>query len=282
MNEQSQNRPSPFDYLDYRKFLRDYYECAKKSRSGFSFRAFSQKAGFGSSNFYKLVMDGDRNLTKDSIQKFAKTLKLNKQETEFFSLLVQFNQAKSHEEKDKHYQTLLQSRKFKQLKPIEKDKYQYYSAWYHPIVRELITSKDFNGSLHWLAEKIYPQLPVEKIEKSIQLLEKLGLIQKDKKGQYKQTETLLTTGDEAAAVITIKYHHNMLRLTEYQLTKVPAQHRDISSMTLGVSKDKIPELKKKIQEFRKEILKMVSTETEAEEVAVLNMQFLPVTKFWGE
>ena len=48
-------------------------------------------------------MDGDRNLTIESIEKFAAGLKLNKQEREFFHHLVLFNQAESHQEKDAHF-----------------------------------------------------------------------------------------------------------------------------------------------------------------------------------
>lgn len=51
--------PDVFEYLDYRAFLRDYYAERKQSR-GLSFRSFSKRAGLGSPNYLKLVMEGAR------------------------------------------------------------------------------------------------------------------------------------------------------------------------------------------------------------------------------
>src|SRR5579885_1444837 len=101
-----------FHYTDYRQFLRDWYLAAKKGRGSLSFRTFSKRAGLKSTNFLKLVMDGERNLTEVSLVKFMSALKLNKEQQEFFRNLVFFNQSKSNEEKDLYYQRLIRSRKF--------------------------------------------------------------------------------------------------------------------------------------------------------------------------
>ncbi|OVE82536.1 hypothetical protein BVY03_00700 [bacterium K02(2017)] len=271
-----------FHYFDYREFLKDFYQQAKKSRAGFSLRSFSQKAGFGSSNFFKLVMDGDRNLTSKSLVKFMRGLNLNKQETEFFKNLVFFNQAKSHADKDFYYQKMLQSQKFNKLKPVDKIQYELYSTWYHPVILELISSKAFDGTILWLKNKIVPELSDKQIEKSIKILEKLEFIKKDKNNRWKQSTPLITTGAEATSLVLINYHQHLLKLTHDQLTKVPAATRDVSAMTLGVPKERIAEIKKKVQEFRNDIMKLVSTDETSEEVILLNIQLLPVTKSWDE
>lgn len=271
------NKVSLFEYLDYRQYLKDLYVTSKAKRQAFSFRTFSKRAGFTSSNFYKLVMDGDRNLTEESLVKFMKGLGLNKQEQDFFRNLVFFNQAKIHEEKDRYYQKLLQSRKFNQLKPIEKEQYEYYSSWYYAVVREMICAKDFDGSCEWLMSRIEPELSRTQIEKSMQVLEKLGFIKKVE-GKWQQTSSLVTTGAESASLVLLNYHKNVLELTRDQLPKILPEDRDVSSLTLGVSRARIPELKKHIQQFRQQILKMVSTDMEPEEVLLLNIQMIPVTK----
>ena len=43
----------------------------------------------------KLIMEGERNLTEESIEKFVKGLRLKKTEAEYFRILVRFNQTKS-------------------------------------------------------------------------------------------------------------------------------------------------------------------------------------------
>ncbi len=266
-----------FQYSDYRQFLRDWYHESKKLRGSISFRSLARRAGFKSINFFKLVMEGKRNLTEESLVKVAAGLRLNKQEKDFFRNLVFFNQAKTHEEKDFYYQALLRSRKFSQLKPIEKDQYEYYSTWYHPVIRELVVSKDFDGSAAGLARRLSPPITPAQTEKSIALLEKLGFIQKADDGRWRQASSLVSTGAELSSHLVHNYHKVILDLTKEILDRVPATRRDISTMTLGVVKDRVPELKKKIQDFRQEILKLVSVDAHPEEVIQLNIQMFPLT-----
>lgn len=267
-----------FRYDDYRKYLRDWYKEAKASRGSFSFRTFSKRAGFTSPNYFKLVMDGDRNLTEESLPLFIKGLKLNKQEQEFFRNLVLFNQSKTHDQKDFYYQRLLQSKKFHQLKPIEKDHYEYCSTWYHAVIRELIISKDFDGSIEWIANQIEPALTLTQVEKSVDLLEKLNFIEKTGPHKWRQSDALISTGPEISSLVLLNYHMSLLDLTKEKLVNVPSDKRDVSALTLGVAKENLPALKKKIQDFRKEILKYISLDASPDTVVQLNMQMYPMTR----
>lgn len=266
-----------FNYKDHRAFLTDWYKHCKKNRRGFSFRTFSKEAGFSSPNFLKRVMEGSRNLSLESIPKCAQGLNLNKQETEFFKNLVLYTQATTHADKNFYYQQILKSRKISELKPIEKEQYDYYSTWYHPVIRELITSKNFDGTPEWLSKKISPAITTDQASHSLELLQKLGFIEKQKMG-WMQTQPLVTTGAEALSLSMMNYHQNVLTLVKEQLPKIKADNRDISALTLGVAKGRIPELKKKIGEFRQEILKLVAEDTEPENVVLLSIQLLPVSQ----
>ncbi len=267
-----------FQYTDYRTYLRDWYRAAKESRGSFSFRRFSHQAGFTSPNYFKMVMDGDRNLTEESLNKFVVALGFNKQEQEYFRNLVFFNQARNHEEKDAYYRRFLQLRKFNQLKPIEKHQYEYYSSWYHPVVRELVTAKAFDGTPEWIAGRIFPMITPQQAKRSLEILEQLGLIEKIGSGTWKQTSSLVSTGAETQELVLLKYHQNLLELSASALTQIPQAERDVSALTLGIRADSLPQIKRKVQEFRQDILKLVSTDTEPEKVVLLNIQLLPVTR----
>ena len=272
------SKTSIYAYSDYRAFLRDWHKVVKKSGKAFSFRSFSRRAGFQSPNFFKLVMDGSRNLTEESLAKFASGLRLSRPEAEFFRNLVFFTQAKSHDEKNLFYKRLLQSRQFSQLKSLEKSQYEYYSTWYHPVIRELIASPEFDGTSEWLASHIHPPILAEQAEQSLKLLETLGLIRKAGSQHWKQTSALVTTGPEVTSLILMNYHQSILGLAREVLPLIPGHRRDISAVTLGVSEDKLPELKKKIQTFRQEILKFVSLEEKPTSVALMAIQLFPLTQ----
>ena len=85
---------SVYQYRNYRKYLRDFYHEKKRSNPYYSFRVFSMRAGFRAPNVLKLVMDGERNLTRNSVEKFIKGLSLCDGEARCFENLVLCNQGK--------------------------------------------------------------------------------------------------------------------------------------------------------------------------------------------
>src|SRR5579885_2294414 len=193
----SRNGINIFSYLDFRKFLREWYQSSKE-KYGFSYRVFSRLAGFTSSNIFKLVMEGRRNLTEDSIKKFAKFLKLGRAEAEYFRSLVLFNQAETHEEKNLHYQKLIRSQRVQELQPLLKDRYEYYSTWYHPVIRELVVAKDFDGTMDWISKRLRPEVAPVQVKKSIELLERMHFIEKDPEThRWRQASPLVTSGAES-------------------------------------------------------------------------------------
>src|SRR3954470_5034384 len=99
--------PDVFRFRDYRAFLRAFYEQNKSNEYGFSLRAFSKRARLRSSNYLKLVMDGERNLTSEMAVRFAKACSLRGQAADYFCELVAFNQAKSAAERERAYARLI-------------------------------------------------------------------------------------------------------------------------------------------------------------------------------
>jgi uncharacterized protein (TIGR02147 family) len=79
---------SIYDYTDYRRFLADYYAARKKNCPSFSYRNFARRASISSSGLYKEIVDGKRGLSRALIVKFARALKLNRRETNYFEAMV--------------------------------------------------------------------------------------------------------------------------------------------------------------------------------------------------
>ena len=113
-------------------------------------------------------------------------------------------------------------------------------------------------------------------------MEALGFIQKDKNGNWKQCSNVVSTGDEARSHLLFNYHLNLIELTKSSLHEIKAEKRDISAITVGLAESKIPVIKKRIQEFRKEILEIVSEDSETERVYQMNIQFFPLMADEGD
>ena len=71
-----------FRYLDYRAFLAEYYRVRKLR--GFSYRAFSRRAGLAAPNYLKLVIEAKRNLTADMATCFADACGLHGEGADYF------------------------------------------------------------------------------------------------------------------------------------------------------------------------------------------------------
>src|SRR5258706_2599512 len=101
------DKPDIYTYTDYRKFLADYYREQKARDPKFSNRYFSQKIGYNSSGFFSDVLSGKKNLTGPVLLKLARALKLKKGEEEYFINLVNFNQARTIDERNRFYEKLM-------------------------------------------------------------------------------------------------------------------------------------------------------------------------------
>lgn len=267
-----------YQYDDYRKFLRDLYQELKETKRAFSFRFFAREAGFTSPNYLQLVMNGERNLSPASIQKFSKGLRLGKQEAEFFENLVLFNQSKSAEEKTRYFQRMARNRRFRGIKQLEREQFEYYARWYYPAVRELVQLSSFKEDPEWISKHLRPKITSRQAQQALELLFKLGLLSRDADGKLHQVNPLVTSGAEVSSLAVTNFHKEMLREASASIERFPASVRDISGVMVAIPKNKIPELKERVSKFRKELLSLMEEGGQKSDIVMqLNVQLFPLS-----
>lgn len=277
-----QKMKSIFEYDNYRKYLKDVYENSKAENSKFSFRYFSRLAGFQSPNFLKLIIDGRRNFALPGIEKCAKALKFNEEETFFFRNLVLLNQATSYEEKQDYATELLKCKTYKQMHPLKESQFHYLTTWYFVPLREMVNLKNFKEDPEWIAKRLSPPITGEEVTQAIEILLKLGLLERNKKGRLTQSESHLTTGDEVTAACAAQFHRDMMTKAAESIDRVPRERREISAVTLGVSEKNIKIIKEMIQKFRQDVVKVVGQEQDSTRIYQLNFQFFPLAALFEE
>lgn len=268
-----------FKYLDHRRYLKDYYREHKEKRgSTFSFRTFARAAGLSSPNFLKLVMDGKRNLGPDGIARFGKALRLNKEETTYFENLVHFNQASTDDERNEWYKRLSTSKKYREIREIEKNYFVYFSHWYYAAVRELVLLPNFDENPDWIARHLSPPITVREAKTAVELLLKMGFVKRDKTGRLIQAERNITTAHEVQSLAISNFHRQMIQRASESIERTPPEKRDVSSLTLALSKEKFVEAKRRIQEFRRELNVLLSEEGRPEAVYQVNFQIFNLSE----
>ncbi len=266
------------EYMDYRELLRDFYEEKKRESSFFSYRLFSQQAGFKAPNMLKLVMDGKRSLTKESVYKFARGMRLNKGEAEYFENLVFFTQAKSLDEKNLYLQRLMRLRRRSDPRKIEASEYEYYSAWYHPVVREVATSVDFGDDFRRLATLVTPAITPDEARRSVELLLRLGFIRKTPDGRYEPASATLTTGPRVRSIAVANYHKDMMKRAAESIERFGADERDVTSLTLSVDERTRQLMVEKVRQLRRELLAMAESQQSPSRTIQVNFQVFPLSE----
>ncbi|MBI2343944.1 MAG: TIGR02147 family protein [Deltaproteobacteria bacterium] len=274
--------PDIYTYTDYRAFLRDAYAEAKARFPHFSYRYFARHAGFSSPNFLKLVIEGKRNLSEESIPKFAQVFQLKRRERRFFEMLVRFNQAKRPEEQEECYRRILEFPEYCRAQELVQEQYEYLTHWYYPVIQELIVLPDFEESGEWVAGRLRHQVTPVQARKALEVLERLGLVARTADGLLQPTQQHITTGDFPRAAAAYRYHEEMMARALDALHAQPASQREYGGLTLSVNEEQLKRLKTAIRDFRRVVLNVVSPGTaRATAVYQLNIQLFGHTNFPG-
>lgn len=274
--------PDIFEYTDYRMYLGDYYTAAKANTKAFSYRYFSRKAGYSSPNFLKLVIEGKRNLSSDSIGRFAKALKMTAAERRFFRDLVDFCQGETVEEKNKAFDRVAASRRFRKARRLERAFFFYLSRWFYVAIREMAARPDFHNDPQWIAERLMPPIKPEQAEEAMEALLDLGLLIEDEDGNISRGETSVTTGHEVQVLAVKNYHRQMLQRAGESMGLVPPEFRDVSALTICISPSAVPDFKERIHAFREGMLDLGDRDENPSAVYQLNLQFFPLSRYEEE
>jgi uncharacterized protein (TIGR02147 family) len=272
-------QPDIFSYLDYRQFLGDMFAFMKETNPHFSYRYFSQKAGFASHNSFKLVMQGKRNLTLESTGKIGNGFGLKRQEMDYFENLVKFCQASNNEDKNRFYRRLMSLRKTESdVQRTDKASYEYFSKWYYPAIRELSALGGGRMTPSEIAKMLVPGITHKETERALGLLEELNLISRDDNGTWKLTERAVTISPEVASMVIMNYHRQMIRLADESLERYNKENCSIYALTMSIDSRKIGAFQKRIESFQREIVELCSDESECDQVIQLNLQMFPLSK----
>jgi uncharacterized protein (TIGR02147 family) len=271
-------RANVFEYLDYREYLRDFYQHRKATEYGFSHRSFSRSAGLRSSNYLMLIMAGERNLAPEMAHQFAHACGLTQTESDYFCELVAFNQARSSAERGRCQQRLARFKQYRKIHKLEAAQAAYHSTWYLPAIRELTARPDFRADPKWIARTLLPKITTDQAEKALSTLVELGLLEPDDERGLRQRDALLSTGPGPLGHHIVDYHRAMLSLAADALDTIPREEREISSLTLCVSQETMLDIKERIRELRREILQLAELEGEPDRVVQVSFQLFPLSE----
>ena len=180
-----------FLYEDFRKYLLDYYDDQKKRRTGFTYANFAKKIGLKSPNYYKLVMDGEKNLTPENVVRFASGLNFDESETDFFETLVNYNQAKVEIEKNFYRERLAKIKGANARKNdivLKGEHFESISHWMFHAVYVLSQTPGWSEDAEKVKKQLFEVVSVEDVKYAIETLKRVELIG-DEKNEVDHVQT---------------------------------------------------------------------------------------------
>jgi uncharacterized protein (TIGR02147 family) len=266
-----------YDFLDYRKFLKEYYEYLKNQDKKFSQRYFALKLGVKSTGFVSEIINGKRNLSQKNILQWFKVAGFDKDQSNYFEYLVHFNQATDLIEKDYWLQKMMECKRVN-LKLLNKDVYEYFSKWYYTAVRELLFYYKESVNPKKIAALLNPPIKTDEAKSALALLERLSMIEKRSDNTYVQKDAIISTGNEVNSVEVANFQIQTIALAKEAVSAVPSTKRNITTLTLSISEEGVDKIAEVLQRTRKDILKIAQNDTREDRVYQLNIQLFPLTK----
>jgi uncharacterized protein (TIGR02147 family) len=211
-------------------------------------------------------------------ERFAEACGLDEDARRYFVQLVLFNQAESSAEKSQHYAKLSGFQRYRQAHKLDIAHAAYYGAWYMPAIRELVAVADFRQDPAWIADQMIPPITPAQAARALDTLVELGLLVRNEEGHLVQADALLSTGPETRGLHIANYHRAMTERAMESIDLVAPQDRDISSLTLSLSRGGLQAFKQRIQRIRRELLELSALEKDPEQVIQINFQLFPLSK----
>ena len=264
------------EYTSYRQYIADYY-ADKKAKSAFTWQEFTRAAGFSSPVHLKYASEGKLNLSDAAALRVAQAMHLVGYEQDYFCEMVKFDNAKTDAEKREAFGKMLSIADSVKAKIIEGDSFRYFESWKNPVLRELAPAMPGAKPLA-LARTCRPEITAAEVTETLNFLVKAGLLQKDKDGNYRQTERGVTTGPMEVTPIAVRgMHRQMGEFALEAIEGVAQDERHFSGLTLGITRDAYEKIVQEIAEFRKKVITIATQDDGLDDVYRLNVQFFPMT-----
>jgi uncharacterized protein (TIGR02147 family) len=279
MSLETPHSTADVDVLHYecpRNFLKEAIEARRKRRANCGLRQLAKKASIPSASLLSLIIGGQRRLTEASATKIADALNLRGRRKHYFILLGKLSSAKSEEEKLSLRDQLIRIRSAVDSKLLEAKQYRFLADWFYTVIYVMVGLKNFVADSEWISTKLKKKVEPPEVKTALADLETLGLIRHDGK-RWIQSYKAVSTSDDLKESALFLYHSQMIQKARDALELHP-NAREFNGVTITIPRNQLPEVKKRIREFRKSLNEYLSQFSEPADVFQINLQLFPLTE----
>jgi uncharacterized protein (TIGR02147 family) len=270
--------PDIYEFTDFRQYLSAWFLAKKETNRRYSHRMFARHAGQKSPSLLLSVIEGRRNLTPATVDGFIAALGLTAPEASFFSHLVQLDQAKTADARNRAWRKIAATRRFREARVVEGAGMSYLSHWFIPATRELAACADFRADPEWIAKTLRPEITVPQARRALDTLVALGMMEVHPSGKATLREASVATPHEVADLGVHNYHNGMLDRARDALLDFPQEERHFLGVTIAIPEGMLPTLKQELNAFQAHVLDLCDeAQPAAERVFQVNLNLFPLS-----
>lgn len=274
-------------YVDYREFLKDFFEFKKKETMGqlrpYSFSDFSAAADIKSPNYLKLIIEGQRNLSSEMCRKFGKAMKLSREDLQEFEALVDYGQAKDPLERNLYLKKLSELRTKKDVadgKVIQED-LEKVPNWLSWVIYSMTDLAELKADTKILRDLLQEKASEEQIKKALDKLIRDQEVEVTESGLIKKRNNIISKADKIPTALVRKLQAELVYLGLESLHRDDPTERELSGFTLAMTEKEYEWVRFELRKMRKHIQATLQSNRESspgERVYQVNIQLFPVTK----
>ena len=264
------------EYTDYRKYIQDYYDERKRC-SAFTWRDFARAAGFSSAVYLKYVCEGKKNLGLGAAGSVANAMGLAGFENTYFVLMVSYAHAKGDAAKRAAFEERCALAHAHRVRVLGNEEFDYFKSWKNPVLREMAPHMPGAKPLE-MAHACKQKISATEVSETLDFLVKANLLRKDKNGNYHQTEKSVSMGPVDAVPVAARDMQRQMGEFAIKSLNLPLSERDMSGLTLGLTRHAYEKIRKEIAEFRRRVVSIATEEDKTEQVYRLNLQLFPMSE----
>ena len=285
---QSPALPALNDYLNYRLYLKDFYEFKRRQNTGlraYSYSVFSAAADIRSPNYLKLIIEGKRNLSDDMIARFSKALQHNKNEAGEFRLLVQYGQETDPLRRNHILRDLADIRVDQKLRSGELDRAQWERVpnWVSWVLYTMVDQQGVDFAMDKLKQALRGKVSEEEIRIAMGKLTESGqLIRAEAGNEASPLKKNENPGgvDEVPVALVRKLQAELNYLGMESIFEDAPTEREVGALTLALTAEEFEKYRFELRQLRKRIHKEIAVKrqnSKGERVYQLNLQLFPIT-----
>lgn len=280
------NAPILATYTDFRSYLEDYYlfrkEQTKTSLRPYSYSDFSAAADIKSPNYLKMIIAGERNLSSDMVKKFAKALKLNKEETKEFDILVSYGQAKDPIIRNQFLKQLSEIRAAKALEvgDIDAKTWEKVPNWLSWVLYAMVDQENVSFQPSQLRKILKGRASEPQIRQAMKSLTESGEVAFSESGEANKQNPMISNADKIPPALVRKLQAELIYLGLESLYRDHPADREISGFTLAMTKEEFQWVRHELRKVRKDLQSKLMVEREkapGDQVYQVNVQLFPLT-----